>query len=92
MHKAQHGALQLVYDDGKAGDLWAADGAHPVDNWLYKYTVKGAVAAVFSYCVDRRGEGERRGSPLDSRPGSQGVAGANERAGKSPDGPSSNRL
>jgi hypothetical protein len=92
VHKAQHEVLQLVCDDRKAGDLWTADGADPVDKAPYKYTINGAVGAVFSYCVHRRGEGECGGERLDSRPGSQGVAGANERAGKSQDGPSSNRL
>jgi hypothetical protein len=49
VHKAQHEVLQLVCDDRKAGDLWTADGADPVDKAPYKYTINGAVGAVFSF-------------------------------------------
>jgi hypothetical protein len=59
VHKAQTDVVHLVYEDREACVLGTADEAHPADNARYMYIDNGALAAVVSYCVHRRGEGER---------------------------------
>jgi hypothetical protein len=68
VHKVQTDVVQSVSESARLGAFCAADEAYPADSARYMDIIEaynGAVAAVLSYCVRTRSEGERCGELHD---------------------------